>query len=225
VVATCLDVKMPTIGIVDDRDDQRQTLSRFLATQVAHPWEVIDTAPLSKKESFTSWITEHEVSVLLLDERLNERQDGKRRFVAYRGHELVEFLRKTLPNLPIYVVTSYPDDADLKERFKDVEDIIERRQFYEKAGGYIPRMLRSAQKFLEAFRNELETLARGAERMAVGKASVREIQQIKAIQTKLSVAFPTEYVENRQAYLSKIEANVKQLLALKQKLEHIRRKK
>jgi len=207
-----------TIGIIDDRDDQRETLKTNLELSIPKNWEVIDTQPLQSVRDYPCWITENDVALILLDERLNE-QGRKGRYASYKGHELVDFIRKSFPTFPIFVITAYPKDPDLIERFKDVEEIIDRTEFYKKKDGYVPRFLRAAQKFVEAHHAELEKLSELAEKIAKGNASKNELSDMKAIQGKFGLIFVPEIVEERESWISKFNEKISGLEKLETEIE------
>ena len=197
---------MPTIGIIDDRPDLRVTLKRSLDLELLDEWSSIDEDPLSKLEDYPSWLTENEVCVLLLDEKLHEQAP-----VDYNGHDVVDFLRKHLPTLPIFVITAYPENEDLLKSFKDVEGIIPRTKFSKDASEYVSRITRSAQRFLESFQSELTQLAEISERIAQGKAKKKDKENAEAIQNKISLAFPYEALESRSELLGELESKLKDL--------------
>ena len=114
---------MSIIGIVDDRDDVRTIMLDTVELALSDGWEAIAIPPLSSLDSYPSWISQEEIVVLLIDERLNEVANVNGA-VDYEGHDLVDYMRQHMPEFPIFVVTSYKENApDLDERFKDVEDI------------------------------------------------------------------------------------------------------
>ncbi len=211
---------MSVIGIVDDRDDVRTIMLDNVDLALSDGWEAIAIPPLSSLDSYPSWIGQEEIIVLIIDERLNEvaSADGA---VDYEGHDLVDHLRQHLPEFPIFVVTSYKENApELDERFKDVEDIIERNQFYEHVNNYIPRILRAGQRYLRTFEQELAELAEFAKKSAAGEdVSPEEQKRAKAIQTKIETAFPVENIASRSEWLSQMEQLIEELEALKIDIE------
>jgi CheY-like chemotaxis protein len=202
---------MPTIAIIDDRKDHRSTIKRLVDTELLGDWDSSEVAPLADLEDYPSWLTENEVAVILLDERLNEQRTKGKNLSNYEGHHLVEFIRQHLPTLPIFVITSYPDDQELKKKFKDVEEIIVRQEFARKAAEYVPRFLRSGQRYLEAFHKELRELADSADKIARGKATKGDIERVKAIQAKIGMIFPCDSLKNRCEWTDELESNLKKL--------------
>ncbi len=205
---------MPTIAIIDDREDMRSTIERLVDSELLGDWDSIEVAPLSDLEDYPSWLMENEVAVILLDERLNEQKTKGKALPNYEGHHLVEFLRKHLPTLPIFVITSYPDDEELKKKFKDVEEIIVRQQFAERADEYVPRFLRSGQRYLEAFHKELAELSNSADKIAKGKATGKDIEKLRAIQAKIGMMFPYDIIKSRCEWTNELEAKLGKLQEL-----------
>lgn len=202
---------MPTIAIIDDRKDHRSTIKRLVDTELLGDWDSSEVAPLPDLEDYPSWLTENEVAVILLDERLNEQKTKGKALPNYEGHHLVEFIRQHLPTLPIFVITSYPDDQELKKKFKDVEEIIVRQEFAKKADEYVPRFLRSGQRYLEAFHKELRELSDSADKIARGKATKGDIEKVKAIQAKIGMIFPCDSLKSRCEWTDELESNLKKL--------------
>lgn len=205
---------MPTIAIIDDRKDHRSTIKRLVDTELFGDWDSIEVAPLPDLEDYPSWLTENEVAVILLDERLNEQRTKGKNLSNYEGHHLVEFIRTHLPTLPIFVITSYPNDEELKKKFKDVEEIIFRQEFAIKADEYVPRFLRSGQRYLEAFQKELTELSDGADKIAKGEATGEDIGKVKAIQAKLGMIFPYDIIKSRCEWTDELEANLRKFKEL-----------
>jgi hypothetical protein len=164
---------MTSIGVIDDRNEERQIIVdgiKFGKNNDA--WTVIDSKPLTKLEEYPAWIGQNKICALVIDELLDEKINGGVA-VEYKGHNLVDFIRQHIPTLPIFVVTSYSNDSSLRERFKDVEDIVERQIFSSNYRDYVPRIIRAAQQYLNVFQEELNELALFAQRVATGEAVSR----------------------------------------------------
>ncbi|VAW35541.1 hypothetical protein MNBD_CHLOROFLEXI01-3445 [hydrothermal vent metagenome] len=211
---------MSVIGIVDDRDDVRAIMLDNVRLALPDGWEAIDISPWNSLDNYPSWISQEEIVALIIDERLNEVANASGA-VDYEGHDLVDYMRQHMPEFPIFVVTSYKEDAlELGERFKDVEDIIERNQFYERSSDYIPRIIRAGQRYLQTFERELAELGDFAKKSAIGEdSSTEEHERAKAIQTKIETAFPIENIASRGELLSQMEQLIAELETLKTDIE------
>jgi CheY-like chemotaxis protein len=232
---------MPTIAFVDDRKDNLETITGLIdlglrRINASDTWGSVNTFPLENLNEYTSWITENEVSVLVLDERLNEASPPGRRPVKYNGHDVVDQVRRSFQTLPIFVITSFPDVDDLKQRFGAIEDIIARRDFRAAPMSslgrkstapsfvdYVNRMVRVGTNFYEEHQAELAELGMLAQRIARGEASEADIEQAQALQTNLSIPFLVEPLTERQEWLSKFERQVSKLSELEGRIrEHLR---
>jgi hypothetical protein len=210
---------MPAMGIIDDRNDLRETLLRRVDSELQGAWQTVDTAPLHHMQDYPAWIAEYDVAVILLDERLNEQVEVAGKQIGYDGHDLVEFIRQYLPTFPIFIITSYKSDEELSKKFSDVEDIIDRKEFLKKAEEYVPRFLRSGQKFLQMFQAELNELAKKADKIAKGKATTEDIETANAIRARIGLAFPSEPLGDRSQWLNKIEEKLEELRQLTREIE------
>lgn len=226
---------MPTIAFVDDRRDNLETITGLIELGLrkieAKLWSSVNSLPLENLVDYTSWISENDVSVLVLDERLNEASQPGRRPVKYNGHDVVDQVRKTFRTLPIFVITAYPDVDALKQRFGAIEGIIARREFRaapvsssgRRSAGpsyvdYVSRMVRVGTNFYEEHQAELTQLGILAEKIALGSASEDEKNRAKALQTNLSLPFLVEPLTEREEWLSKFERQVSNLSELERKI-------
>lgn len=185
---------MAAIGIIDDREQDRKLIVETIGFGIAEDeWEIIDNAPLLRLIDYPAWITENEISVLIVDEIFDALINGKA--VDYQGHDIVSFVRKRMPSLPIFVITAYENREPLLKRYKHVEEIISRIAFGRNPDNFIPRIIRSAQKFLSVYENELNDLSNFAQKAASGQAiSNDELSRVEAIRLHLGIAFPIESI-------------------------------
>jgi hypothetical protein len=174
-------------------------------------WKCLDVHPLEKMNEYPSWITEQDVAVMLLDERLHEQKTIGKPYVDYNGHDLVDYIRKRFKTLPIFVITSFSDDDELVDKFSDVEAIIPREVFTDKPKEYVPRFLRAGQKFIDTFQGELSELSERAKKIALGRAKRADVKRANAIRESLNLAFPLEAFRTRDEWLAEMEKNLKDL--------------
>lgn len=210
---------MPNIGVVDDRRKLRRTLVRRLSTVLPNDWESLDVDPLAELGDYPSWITENEIAALILDERLHEQAEDVASQVTYSGHDLVDFLRARFATMPIFVVTSYPNDDSLRRRFKDVEAIIGRDEFVRDAGEWVPRITRSSQKYFETIQEQLSELADVSLKIATGNATQEDEDKAKALQSSLQTPFVADQISNRSEWLNKLEGKLSDLEKLKKEID------
>lgn len=182
---------MINILIVDDREDARKTLRETIEISVPGDFNlaVSDTFPFEDIDSYASYIREHDVAALLLDERLNEASDANGRHSTYLGHQVVEHLRQALPELPVYVVTTHKTDDELVKQAADVEDIVERRTFQKEPLMYLTRIRRAAMRFQETMQKRLVELNDLTMKAAHGELTAEEQTQLNETRTALGLPF------------------------------------
>ena len=153
------------IAVIDDRADARKMVADVVQDAIANlgitnQWAVLSAAPLSKLSGYRNWIAKHNIGILLIDERLAEIPDRSGEVADYTGSDLVRVLRKQNKDMPIYGVTSFPDDPSLQTHFALFNEVIERHVFTAKATQYIDRILRLYQSFLNKNEKELAELSK-----------------------------------------------------------------
>ncbi len=120
---------MTAIAVIDDRDNIRKMIvDEILLGNQESGWQIIDSVPLPSLEEYPSWIGQNKICAMVIDELLDEKIiNGEA--VNYWGHDLVDFIRERFKTMPIFIISAHSDDDSLQERFKDVEEIIERDDF------------------------------------------------------------------------------------------------
>lgn len=207
---------MFNIGIVDDRKDLRETLSRLIdvSLKINHPeWSVIDVAPFDNVEDYFSWIIENDIAVLILDEKLQEIKSN----VKYNGSDLIKKIRKKLKDFPVFAITSYPEEPDLKNQFSLFDEILDRDEFTNKTDDYIFRFIRSGQRFLETHATHLLKISELSEKIAIGKGSDEEKDELKALQTLLGLSQNDNL--SREDWLKQYEAKLDDLEKISSKID------
>jgi hypothetical protein len=215
---------MPTIAIIDDRHDLRSSLSRNMSLYVPAHWAVVDSPPLESIDEYPSWITEHEVSTFVVDEKLHEQARDAEGHAAYNGHDVVDYLRPRFPSLPIFVVTSYPEESDLQDRLGKVEGIIPRNRFTDRASDFVDRLVRSGQKYAEEHQAELLELAERTARIATGGSTHEDIERVRVLQEKLGLPFSAIEVETRSEWISEMTERLDELEKLREEIADFIRK-
>jgi hypothetical protein len=209
---------MPNIGVIDDREDLRTTLVANIRLELEEEeethWRVQEASPLESIEEYPAWIHENEIATLVVDERLAEQGPG----VTYAGHDVVEYLRKRLPTLPIFVVTSHADEV-LDEAKKDVEAIVPRDQFTDEPAIYVTRMVRAGRKYVEEFERELAELSAISRRIVAGDATGVEIRRADAIREELARSPDERDALTRVEWLEKVGHELEKLEELKNEIE------
>jgi hypothetical protein len=213
---------MSSIGIIDDRDVDRKLIVDGLSLSLGDDergWNIIDSVPLTTLDEYPSWISQNKICVLVIDELLDEITNNGTA-VNYRGHDLVDFIRGRFATLPIFVVTAHSNDLVLQERFKDVEGIIDRKDYGQSYRKFAPRIVRAAQQYLNVFQNELSELSELAKKTATGvKISDDERLRADAIRTKLDIAFSINSISGMNEWINEANNLVKQIEKLREEIE------
>lgn len=215
---------MPTMCVIDDRPRARKIIATGIKLKLKGTnWDVMHASPLHSFDDYPSWLAEHEISVLIVDEKLNESYDSAvpgGSAVSYEGHQLVDFLRKRMPSFPIFILTSYPKTVPNKTK-GDVEDIIERDDFTKYPENYAPRFARASQRYLESVEQELAQISSFAEKIALGeKVSQSEQQKVQAIREKINLSFSLDGNQGIQSWVQGYEQMLNNLQELKQRLDN-----
>lgn len=204
---------MPSIAIIDDRKDFRDTVKKNVNAVIEEGWEVIDADPLANLADYPSWLNEENVAAILLDERLNDQSTSN-----YQGHDLVAYIRKRLPTLPIFIVTSYPLDDELQDKFKDVEGILKREDFNKETEKYMPRITRAAQRYVEVFEKELSELSDKAQKIAKGEATEEDFEKVRAIHARMDIVY-SDTLQERNQSIKDLDDVISAFAALKSEID------
>ncbi len=89
---------MPSIAIVDDRKEKRETLCRVVASSIRKlkanaQWHVVSAEPPADERDVLHWLDENDATVLVTDWRLNEGAKSKR-VVNYEADSLIREIRQ-----------------------------------------------------------------------------------------------------------------------------------
>ncbi|WP_157666726.1 hypothetical protein [Bordetella genomosp. 13] len=180
------------ILIVDDRNDVRSDLRELIELNLPDGTEieVIDIFPLDEIRAYASFILEHDVCALLLDEQLGERKNPETgAHISYYGHDVIECLRDALPDFPVYIVTTFGIASDLVAKEAEFEDLIERDLILQKPEMYTNRIKRAASRFQEAMHRHLERLNTLTLKAAHGNLSPEEQSTLASIRQLLGLPF------------------------------------
>lgn len=204
---------MAVIGIIDDREDIRTTLKRKIDLSIKKqnlPWITLDISPFAEMKHYISWLKENEVSVLILDERLQEGSHTAEN-VTYNGSKLIEFIRESLPEFPVFAITNYPKDPDLQQKFPLFDEILGRDEFFKKADEYTIRFTRAGQRFLDTYNSQLTRVSELSKKIALGTADENDLKELEALQEYLNIPFASLIFTNREEWLKLYEEKMKEL--------------
>jgi hypothetical protein len=212
---------MKTIAIIDDKDAARKSFARQItnALERLYPdWKVIDRKPFLNPKEYPQWIIENEISILILDEQLDGEavEDGKN--VDYNGHDLVKELRFRFKDLPVYSITSYAVNEDLRKSLTYFNLILSMRDFDEDPDNYINLFVRSGINFYNEYQKELGRLGELSEKIATGEAKETDLLEIQSLQTRLLIPHLTEELASREIYLNELEKKIKEIKLMQEGL-------
>jgi hypothetical protein len=218
---------MPCIAVIDDRAPMRRSVVRLIRQQLRNldeskQWEVIDSTPLPEIEDYDGWIMENEVTVLVLDEKLDESHEDGSEAVQYFGHQVASHLRVRIPDLPQFIITAiaHPDDLD-EEGARSLDEIVARPIFSKRPGVYVQRMIRSGQKFLDRNEGQLAEMATLSEAAARGNASPDELTRLSALRQVYLLASEPSNVELEKV-VSRADRILEELHAVATELRSIK---
>ncbi len=174
---------MPAIAVIDDRQSDRETISKVIQSLMKEPgkegWIVIADDPPSDEREIVAWLDEHDAVVLVADWRLNEGAKGAR-VVNYEASALVREIRQRRPAFPIWIVTGYKNEV--MDYLKDVENIVDRREFMQNAEVLVSQMVRAGQRRHEQQREQFRRFDELAQKVAKGEATVKEKDELRGLQ-------------------------------------------
>jgi DNA-binding NarL/FixJ family response regulator len=217
---------MRRIAILDDRAPQRETLRTLIDTVLPKGWECIACPLLKSVNEYPNWLIDKDVQVLLADQVLNEQAaEVGSQAVDYKAHEVIEEIRRTLPNFPVYIITSFPDDADLLRHSGDADDVLTRRELSRKPKVFVARMVRAGTKFAEDHQKDLDTLGELSKKVAAGTDTATDRKKLRALQTFIGLGVERPSDKTRAELLRSLETKLDELDAVRGKIEKFLEKK
>jgi hypothetical protein len=162
---------------------------------------------------------QNDVRVLLVDQVLGDQPPPGEPALEYKGHGVVESIRKVLPNFPVYVFTSYQDDSDLPDHLADAEYVIPRENLRQEIDIWVPRMVRSGQRFHEEHERQLQTITALAAKVATGSASNDEKEELNRLQIAMGTPISASVNLKREEALAGAETKVTEIETLISELE------
>jgi DNA-binding NarL/FixJ family response regulator len=212
---------MSRIAVLDDRAPQRETLLKLIGAVLPAKWQCIAAPLLESAKGYPQWLMDEEVQVLIADQVLNEQaaEEGSQA-VDYKAHQVIAAIRQALPSFPIYVVTSYPDDAELANHLGDAEGVMTRRELAENPKAYVSRMVRAGTKFAEDHQKDLAQLTELAKKAASGTATDADTERLRALQALIGLSADATQ-EGRGEALEAVEKQLDNLNVLKAEIDQV----
>ena len=200
---------MSTIAIIDDNTDQSKTAERNIRlslNELGSSLKVISSTPFHEIDQYFDYIEQNDVSVLILDQMLNDGAFGKEGPVGYKGSQLVGEIRSKLPDFPIFALTVIPTDGDLLNNFSKYEEIIDRKKLNKHTNSYVPKFIRASKNFLSENIDELNQLNELTTEIAGGNNDPELLKKLQAIQAKIDL--PLQGFDDRNAWLIEYEKQI-----------------
>lgn len=215
---------MKNIGLIDDNSSFRLANKRafeIILTNEHKGWKIIDSEPFKEFDDCRSWILEEDISVLILDERLNDRSLSDGSHVDYYGSDLVKYLRNYFKDFPIFCVTAVALTEELKASLPFFNMIISSDELDSYESNYINLFVKSGTSFYKENEKELARLNELSKQMVDGKINKTEEREIKAIQAKLLLPHFFDNLSSKDEHLEKMEDELSQMVSMQEDLKKI----
>lgn len=212
---------MKNIGLIDDKDRSRRAfmLKLNLKLEELYPdWKIIDSKPFKDTEEYRQWILENEISLLILDERLDEEKLDDGSYVKNFGSDVVKELRDFFKDIPIYCITNIEITDHLKDALGYFNLILSRKKFDDDIDNYLNSFVKSGVSFYTEFQKELGRLGELSELIAKGEATEKDLAEIQSLQTRLIIPHMTKALVSRENYLTELEKNIEKIKSMQETL-------
>src|ERR1700686_116950 len=209
---------MPSIAILDDRKNDRETITRVVESTLkklkqGDEWGVVSDEPPAKERDVIHWLDENDATVLVSDWKLNEGAKSER-VVNYEADSLIREIRAKRPTFPIFVITGFESEA--RSHLKDVENIFSRKDFTKNAETVVPQMIRAGRRRYEEQRELLTRMDSLARRVAGGSGSAKDKTELKSLQGYFQAELST--IISLDGVLTEFEKTTKRADALRQRV-------
>lgn len=216
------------VGIIDDSSTLAESISRifdlwFEKSGITNATAVY-SLPNVDIEANITWIVNEDVCVLVLDEKLMVGQEGS---VTYAGHELVERIRRRIPDMPIFILTGFSVEESLKNSESSIEYILSRNDFTDNAqerDKWISRIVRAGNRFFNSRQNLLSELTTLAKKIAQGTANSAESQRIAEIREQIGIAHWSESLTSKYGQVVELDELCKKADELANQITEILKK-
>ncbi|WP_422861305.1 hypothetical protein [Flagellimonas sp. W118] len=125
------------IGYIDESPEDVRAFQRYASNH----FEVVPIDPKGDIEEMITDIFDSKVRALIVDFDLSEHNNT----VHYSGADLVELMHSKVENFPIFILTSYAEDAENKG--DDVNIVYEKTLMFEKDERFLNRIKIQIEKF------------------------------------------------------------------------------
>jgi len=197
---------MPHIALLEDRGPQRETLLRNIEDALPEGWACLPAPLFENITEFPNWIIQNDVWVLLADHFLDEKAtEPGSNAVDYKAPDVISTIRAAIPYFPVFVLTSYPENADVLQHLAEAEAVASRRDFSEKINVNLERMIRAANRFAKQHEDALVELGQLAQQAAAGKVTSSQRARMRALQAAIGLGLDSDALSERAKLLGDIE--------------------
>lgn len=201
-------------ALLDDSTAAKETITRVLPGALPQDWGLIECPFLPGAADYPDWLVRNNVGVLLADQRLNEEVPDGIEPVTYKGSDVLQAVRRAMPDFPLVVLTAYPTDVDLVANKGKADYILSRPTFLMDIEANVERLIRHATDFITTFQAQLAELTTLSQKKAQGQTTAKDDSRIEALQGLLD--WPTSRSPRDEAF-DKIEGRLDELEALKRR--------
>jgi hypothetical protein len=217
---------MPHIALLEDRGPQRETLLRNIEDALPEGWACLPAPLFENIGEFPNWIIQNDVWVLLADHFLDEKAtEPGSNAVDYKAPDVISTIRAAIPYFPVFVLTSYPENADVLEHLAEAEAVANRRDFSEKINVNLERMIRAANRFAKQHEDTLVELGALAQQAAEGEITAAKRKRMKALQASIGLGLDADSISDRAKLLSELEHKLEDSDKLSKKIKQFLKKR
>jgi len=211
---------MHKIGILEDRPGELVTTRTILARNLNDPdWMIVEVPLLATPERIVEWLMQEDVNVLVADQVLDDISG--QRPITYQGHEVIEAVRRHIPDMPVYMITAFKDKPEIESNLSQMEEMVPRGKLGERAPILVERMKRAGASFAHRHRAALSRLSELSAKKAAARLTSAEKAELASLQTALNLA---DTSETRANLLPALEREVEKLEELQSKAAALLRK-
>jgi len=170
------------VWFIDEDPDQRSTYGKVLQDIFMAKFQVISIEPKQTIVEMKFIVDDPETSSIIIDERLKDTG-----IASYLGIDLARYFRSLNDKLPIYILTTYSEDSDLKQNQWSVEYVIKKEDLENDLKTVKARLQRSVSFYYdfvdERERRFNELLAKSLNR-PISKEETEELENLQYIRTR-----------------------------------------
>lgn len=209
------------IGILDDRPDELATTMTIISRNLHDDkWHVVEVPLLASPARIVEWLAHESVNVLVADQVLSD--NSRHQAVNYQGHEVIQEVRRHLPDMPVYMITAFKDNADVEANLGRMEEMVPRGKLGAQAPVLVERMKRAGETFERRYRDALSRLSELSRKKATEALSKPETEELHALQETMALA---DTSDSRSRLLPELEQQLGKLAELQAKAERLLRRK